>query len=896
MKKYKAFICSHTHWDREWYITFQEIRFRLIHLVDKLKKLLKNKKGYNYFNFDGQTIFIEDYLEAMPDDKDFLNLIEQGKILIGPWYTLPDEFIPSGESLIKNLEIGHSLVKKYKGVLVKTGYIPDTFGHISQMPQILKGFNLDTAIFWRGINRDKAGGEFEWSSPDGSSVLVKHLLADMGYCNILTISDSPDKTADDVITTVKKLLKHQKADVILLLDGIDHRLPLDKIPDLINVLNKKSKDTEFIHSNFNEFINAFKQDIQNKKSNLKKIKGEIRDTNFTEGAQWNYILPNVLSSRIYLTQMNDLIETELSKWIEPYSGFLKSDKKYSNYAELMWKKAAANHAHDSIGGCSIDQVHREMEVRYEELDQMSDLVNRKLFLDLANNINTAVILKSDEAGLLILNNSSEIKNENIEIEFFIPDEIMKKFPEIKNHDCIKWIFLIDEDKNRHELELLDIKRASKSVPFENIIMFGKQDGIAIRGNFIAENIPSYGYKLYKLEFKTRKEDLLIYSKHRTTEMENDYYKIQINQNGSFNIKDKMNSIEFNEFGYFESRGDCGGGYAFSPPIFDKVITSLNSTPIISKTNNNVIERCLIEYRMLLPASLSEDNKSRSEKFIELPIKAELILGKKTNMISMNIEVINTIKSHRLQVAFPTAINSQYFYTLNPFDLIYRKIEKIEVPDKVWIEDQPLQYPMQGLTGIESTNRSISIFAKGLKEVEPNPAKELKITLYRAVKYLSGGAPHIITRNNYAGPGIETPGAQMINRKLKFQLGLTSYKGKIEETDILKKFDRFYTQVKTVSVDSHKGKLPVKDAFIDVETSHILISTIKQPQQEKGLIIRLFNPLQKPDKIKIRFKEKISGIEEVNFLEEKTGKEIKINNKTVELNIASKKIKTLLCLY
>ena len=273
MKKYKVFICSHTHWDREWYITFQEIRFRLLFLIEKVKNLLKTREGYNYFNLQGQTIIVEDYLEVMPDDTDFLNLIKQGKILIGPWYTLPDEFIPSGESLIRNLQIGHSIVEKYKGTLIDTGYIPDTFGHISQMPQIFQGFNLDTSIFWRGIGQDKVGGEFIWSSPDGTSVLVKHLQAISGYCSILSLPDSLDEAVDNIITTVKNLLKHQKASVVILMDGIDHRLPLDKIPDLINVLNKESKDTEFIHSNFTEFINAFKQDMQNKKTNLKKVKG-----------------------------------------------------------------------------------------------------------------------------------------------------------------------------------------------------------------------------------------------------------------------------------------------------------------------------------------------------------------------------------------------------------------------------------------------------------------------------------------------------------------------------------------------------------------------------------------------------------------------------------------------
>src|SRR6202023_4424795 len=100
-------LVPHTHWDREWYQTFQQFRIRLVRTIDKLLDILDRDDNFQHFMLDGQTIVLDDYLEVQPEQEQRLKkYIQSGHIQIGPWYLQPDEFLVSGEALIRNLQMG----------------------------------------------------------------------------------------------------------------------------------------------------------------------------------------------------------------------------------------------------------------------------------------------------------------------------------------------------------------------------------------------------------------------------------------------------------------------------------------------------------------------------------------------------------------------------------------------------------------------------------------------------------------------------------------------------------------------------------------------------------------------------------------------------------------------
>src|SRR5947209_20240061 len=184
----RYFVVPHTHWDREWYRPFEHFRLMLGSVVDEVLDTLETDPVFTSFTLDGQAIVLEDYVAVRPENEPRLRaLIAAGRIEIGPSYVLPDEFLVGAEPLVRNLLIGRSVCRQFGGRPSSAGYLPDSFGHPLQLPQILAGFGIGTMLFSRGLGDelDDVGIAFNWTAPDGSAVRALHLLAD--YSNFAHI-------------------------------------------------------------------------------------------------------------------------------------------------------------------------------------------------------------------------------------------------------------------------------------------------------------------------------------------------------------------------------------------------------------------------------------------------------------------------------------------------------------------------------------------------------------------------------------------------------------------------------------------------------------------------------------------------------------------------------------
>src|SRR5580658_1598118 len=215
-------IVPHTHWDREWYSPFQTFRLRLVDLVDGLLDLMESDPSYAHFLLDGQTAVIDDYLEVRPENEERLRrLTASGRVECGPWYILMDEFLVSGETIVRDLQLGIERAAGYGGTMA-VGYLPDMFGHVAQMPQILSLAGLSDAVVWRGVPSQVDRSAFWWNAPDGSRVRAQYLVT--GYSEGASI-------ADDAKQLVRRLdaycERHAELLVgpVLLMNGTDHQEP-----------------------------------------------------------------------------------------------------------------------------------------------------------------------------------------------------------------------------------------------------------------------------------------------------------------------------------------------------------------------------------------------------------------------------------------------------------------------------------------------------------------------------------------------------------------------------------------------------------------------------------------------------------------------------------------------
>ena len=388
-------IVPHTHWDREWYQTFQQFRMRLVRTIDKLLDLLDRDNQFSYFMLDGQTIVLDDYLEVRPEQEEHLKRYTRaGRVLVGPWYLQPDEFLVSGESLVRNLQIGLQRAADF-GEPMRVGYVPDCFGHIAQLPQLLRGFDIDSAIFWRGVGAEAHKSEFYWAAPDGTSILVVHLADARGYSNASIMPLVPEEFVTRVELLTANLLGKRTTSTLLFMNGSDHQEPQDGLPAVIKAANAvlahidpehEKLITSFAGQNGNipqydsihlrigtlpQYVAAVREHIESQQGTaapLETLSGEMRSS------QYAHLLPAVLSTRMWIKQQNTLTEHLLERWVEPLTAWAwKLGAPYpQGLVRLAWKYLLQNHPHDSICGCSIDQVHRENSVRFAQSQQVGE--------------------------------------------------------------------------------------------------------------------------------------------------------------------------------------------------------------------------------------------------------------------------------------------------------------------------------------------------------------------------------------------------------------------------------------------------------------------------------------------------------------------------------------------
>jgi mannosylglycerate hydrolase len=380
-RKWKLVVVSHTHWDREWYLPFQVFRSKLVRAVDALLDLMTRDPAFAYFTLDGQTILLEDYLEVRPErEQELRERIVEGRIVIGPWYVLPDEFLVSGESLVRNLLEGRRTGSRF-GPLMKVGYLPDPFGHIAQMPQILRGFGIDSTVLWRGTSSEMASTEAIWRAPDGSEVLLVQTPG--GYDNAALLPADRNALVERLAHIRAELEPKATTVYLLLMNGDDHMFPQAEIPAIVDEANRRLSDAELIHGTLPMLLEGIRQDAAARGIEWSRIAGELRSS------ELSHLLAGVLSARMPIKQQNTACQDLLERWAEPFSCFARmaaqgqgrtsvpteNGEESPALLRMAWRYLMANQTHDCISGCSIDQVHDEMLTRYDWCRQLGEQVS-----------------------------------------------------------------------------------------------------------------------------------------------------------------------------------------------------------------------------------------------------------------------------------------------------------------------------------------------------------------------------------------------------------------------------------------------------------------------------------------------------------------------------------------
>jgi mannosylglycerate hydrolase len=353
-------VVVQTHWDREWYLPHQSFIARMLRVVESIAGQLEAGQ-LDSFLFDGQTAAMEDLFEhaEAPLAARVRALAASGRIVLGPWYVMADEFLASGEALLRNLELGMRDAAAL-GSCQKVGYLPDTFGHVSQMPQMLAIAGIGSAVLWRGADAEHA--EFDWVGLDGT-VTPTIFLTEGYYQHPFNV----DNWQQALNTYLARIAPRSLSGHLLLTQGGDHLLSRADLGERIAAFNASQSEYRVAQTTLADHVDAAVAASAGRRS---RIAGELRRN------RQAFVLPDVLSTRRYLKRLNQQAEDRLLGAIEPL--FAQLDVPLPTaYLEKCWRILIQQQAHDSICGCSVDAVHDEMRTRYTLLDQRFDaLVER----------------------------------------------------------------------------------------------------------------------------------------------------------------------------------------------------------------------------------------------------------------------------------------------------------------------------------------------------------------------------------------------------------------------------------------------------------------------------------------------------------------------------------------
>lgn len=356
-------VVPHTHWDREWYAPFQTFRARLVELLDELLPRLEGDPSYAHFMLDGQMAVVDDHLALRPGDEAVLRrLATSGRLAMGPWYVLMDEFLVSGETIVRNLQKGRARAAEFGGAM-EVGYLPDMFGHIAQMPQILHQFGLRHAVVWRGTPSEIDRTGFWWRAPDGSTVRAEYLP--QGYGNGAVL---PDDSGDLVARVAEFDATHRELigdGTVLWMNGTDHQVPFASLGRVVARANEEQKDYELVVRSLAEHVATAATD------GLPTWDGELRS-----GARAN-LLMGVASNRVDVKQAAARAERSLERVAEPFAALLDRHAIVpwpTAMLDMAWHDVVLNSAHDSICACSADEVVDAVMVRFSEATQIAEAI------------------------------------------------------------------------------------------------------------------------------------------------------------------------------------------------------------------------------------------------------------------------------------------------------------------------------------------------------------------------------------------------------------------------------------------------------------------------------------------------------------------------------------------
>ncbi len=881
-----AFIVSHTHWDREWYNTFPAFRARLIDVVTEVLDRLDHDPAFEHFLLDGQSIVLEDVLEIAPELTDRVRRhVSSGSLSVGPFYVLPDAFLIGGESHVRNLLFGRECVA-HLGPVQTVGYMPDSFGHVAQMPQLLRSAGIDSFVYTRGDGDeiDALGDVYTWAAPNGDTVLAVHQRG--GYCNGggLGLAEiwhahtrrevSPSRAVETVGRLLGELASGSNRDVVLISNGCDHFPPQRDLGAIRDALTAAFPEVEFRHRSLRAFVDALET------PRGRTFVGELR------GGKRHPILSGVWSSRMPLKQLNDHAETWLGDRLEPLLCHAWSSAvldpslglvvdRSRGLVDAAWRALLRNHPHDSICGCSVDEVHEDMIPRFRHAIDTAETLTRRVLTHLTP---TFARREADDADTRIL-----VANTLPERRSAVVRRLVVLGPPGLGAGDVR---LVDEDDRPVPVVVVARRAVERfwGIDYRTLLHGGdgerrfdtylthfgerilvddasRDADTFLTIEFLARDLPPTGHRLYALRTAADGEteaaptasghdtpgttepaggpDDVTPVVHSGATVSNRWCRATLRPDGRVDLVHVESGRAYPGLNRLEDTEDVGDEYDYSPAERSETVDSCDTPGTVCERSVSPLAVTLATtFDLDLPAAITPDRRGRASDRVRCPVTVELTLDAVSPFVRVRTTVENRARDHRLRAVFPTPCHTETVSSDGHFLVNERSIRTPDGED--WVQPPPTTVPQRAYSIVADGDGGLAVFNRGLPECEATPEDggvALRVTLLRAVEWLSrDDFPTRRFRN--AGPTVHTPGAQCLGSHT-FEYALMPFSGDAIGAGVHRQARRHH--VAPLSIQGvADGSAPGAEGPIALESEAVAVSAIKLHQRRATLVVRAYN--------------------------------------------------------
>ncbi len=898
-KKYVHFI-SNTHWDREWLYSFQETRMQLIDFFQRLLNILETNQDYRAFVLDSQVAPVEDYLEIFPEERERIERqVKEGRLLIGPWYTCPECFQVGGESIIRNLLYGHIIAKRMGGVM-KVGHTPFSYGQISHLPQIYKGFGIHMALFYHGVSHDEVPNEFWWEGADGTRILASQMsrqarynfyhqvyrpvlygmepdertwywekggvpfrLGDVKACHEHFLLLEPEKNFDEkqLKERVKKLFKAEcevaTTPHIAFMMGHDSSVPDELEVRLVRETQQILEGHVVKHSNYHDYAEEVLKEVSNME--LQSLQGERRTPK--PMPRIYHLYSDVLSSRTRVKQENAYSERDLQRLAEPMCvlSACMGMAYPKEFLDLSWKELLRSHAHDTISGSGVDIIEQDTLHRLRQVREISRSVLRRALAYCQKNIDFS---KEEENAVLITvyNPLPQERVETIQTVIDLPDNGSGRDFCLENTDTGEEVPVQVHSQERTQVVLTQPEDARHSMKVQRF-----------HTTFTTTVVPSLGYTSYRVKYgKPFLQGTLITSDRV---LENQFMRVAIRDDGTFDIFHKPSEKIYCGLGYLLDDGEAGHAWMHIPPAHNEVIDSRPFPKKISLLEDGPLSATYkIEYEMKVPGQLVSNNENlndrldgignnsyRSIRQVLIPVKMFITLRNLSRSLELKVKFVNNARDHRLRIAFPSNLDADIVRVESAFDIVEREI--IPGSNNPWKNTKSVTFPQNRFIDLDDTWGGLAIINDGLKEYEVS--RDLTRTVY--ITLLRAYTVHLATVPKQWETHPEMNLSQCPGEH-EFNFWIYPHSGGTMKGNVVQETERIYSPLIPVQSGVSRGTQPSTKSLIKIQPDIITLSALKLAEDRQGYILRLYNPSTEPIETLVEFGIPIKEVYEVNFEE------------------------------